>query len=181
MTEIILPEDDRAATYRTDIAGWVSREGRFFGDGAAAEDMARYTGATHRRCKSCGDVIENRWTTCAACVEKRRRELYLVLPEADWDGEAPLYSDARDCFYSDLDEAKEDLYEGETLADLRLILCEPVYARPLELDYFEDQLPENDYVPPALEDAIEEFNNAINRVLVSWKPGKKRLKMEDVR
>lgn len=53
----------------------------------------------------------------------------------------------------------------------------PDHARPLELDYFEGQLPEDNYAPAELEDAIEAFNAAIERLVLSWRPGKKRLKI----
>ena len=31
--EIVMQDSDEAATYRTDIKGWVSRNGRYYGDG----------------------------------------------------------------------------------------------------------------------------------------------------
>lgn len=174
--DIILPEDDRAATYRTDICGWVSRNGKFYGEGERAEEIARLAGATHWRCDDCGTIIENRYTRCSTCSDKRAMARYLSLPEADWDGEAPLYSYTTSEFYNDLDEAEDRLDDGQTLDDLRLVICVPEYARPLDLDLFEDQLPEDVDAPDELQDAIDTFNESIKGLQLSWEPGKTRIR-----
>lgn len=84
-TDIILPSDDRAATYRTDITGWVSRDGKYCGDD---ERLARLVGATHRACADCGVSTLKTYMICPACRDKRAEQRYLALPQAEWDGEA---------------------------------------------------------------------------------------------
>ena len=42
---IIMEESPEAAEYRTDISGWVSCNGNYYGKD---ERMARYDGATHK-------------------------------------------------------------------------------------------------------------------------------------
>ena len=52
--KIVMYDSPEAATYRTDIKGWVSRDGHFYGDnGPSAEHGARWSGCTHMNCK-CG-------------------------------------------------------------------------------------------------------------------------------
>lgn len=53
-SEVILTTSEKAATYRTDICGWVDRHGRYHGSDEAG---ARRSGATHVACK-CGELID---------------------------------------------------------------------------------------------------------------------------
>lgn len=182
MTDIIFPDDPRSATYRTDICGWVSRDGRFFGEGPQVEELARAAGATHVHCNSCGAPVESRryYRLCALCKIRQEAARFLDMPEAEWDGKAMLYSQTLDRYYTDMDAVHDELDEGGALTDLQLVICEPIYARQLASDFFEDQLPDDPYIdpPPDLEDAIEAFNKAVEGLILSWEPGKKRLRIE---
>ena len=86
-----------------------------------------------------------------------------------------LYSKTSDRYYSDPYEAEDDLEDGETIASLRLVLCEPQYAPSLETDYFDDVLPSDDDPPDELLEAIDAFNKALDGKVFSWRPGKYRL------
>ena len=106
------------------------------------------------------------------------RDKYINLKEAHWDGEAMVYSESLEKFYYSPDEAIEDLEEGQTIEYLMLVICEPVYARKLEIDDWTDDLGDSDEGPDWLEEAIEVFNQTINgKPPLSWAPGKTRLVM----
>lgn len=175
---VITPDSPEAATYRTDIRGWVSRRRRFFGDGAHAEYAARHDGATHRTCEDCGDVFPQGYSTCCAtCRQKRDVARYNERPRAKWDGKAMLYSEALDKFFDTPEDAMDYAYLEDDenpmpLEDMRLVICEPDYARTIDSDYWQDQLPDDGELPAEIEDALAEFNEAISGVLLSWNPGK---------
>lgn len=48
--DIVFEADDVAANYQTNISGWVSRNGFFYGNN---EQSARRDGATHVLCSEC--------------------------------------------------------------------------------------------------------------------------------
>lgn len=177
--KIILPDSQEAATYRTDIAGWVSRDGIFYGDGPKGERVARYIGCTHVLCKRCGEPTPKEHSLCDACTALYNADRYAAMPRAKWDGEAPLYSEVTEEFYGDLNAVGDTLKDGQTLADLRLVICEPVHATPLETDYFSDDLPDDGELPQQILDAIDAFNAAVAGVILSWRPGKTALDLEE--
>ena len=177
--KIVMRDSPEAAEYRTGLCGWVSRRGLFYGDRPDSEDMARYDGCTHVACKYCSAPAQKSYTACQECRDKKDLERFEALPRADWDGKAMLYSEARDKYYAGPDDAEDELEEGETLADLRLVVCKPTYARLLDEEYFCDDLPEGeDDVPPVVEQAMEAFNAAVADVIMSWQPGKVALALE---
>ena len=177
---IILPDSPEAATYRTDICGWVSRDGTFYGDGPRGEKVARYVGCTHVLCKRCGEATPKEYSLCDACCDKADAERYAALPRAKWDGETPLYSETNGRFYNTPEEASDDAIEaGVPLADLRLVICQPVYATRLEVDYLSEDLPDDGEIPQQILNAIDAFNEAVAGVILSWAPGKTALDLED--
>ena len=117
------------------------------------------------------------YTQCRGCRDLTYIAEYESMPRAEWDGKAMLYSEARDQYYITPDDAAEDLEEDQTLADLRLVICEPNYVRQLEPDYFCDDLPEDGDVPDDVAEAMEAFNKAVAGIVLSWSPGKKALAM----
>lgn len=179
--EIILPDSPLAAERKT-VTGWVSRNGVFYGDGPHNERTARYAGSTHSKCSDCGTMCDKGWTKCDGCREKAALERFLAMPRAPWDGVQMVYSDARDCYYDSPDDAADMLEEGETLEDLRLVLCKPNYPRRLDEDYFHDDLPEDgDYhsLPASMQEAVEAFNKAVAECPpLSWAPGKTALLLD---
>ena len=178
--EIVMYDSAEAAEYRTDIKGWVSRHGRFFGDGHDSEHLARWDGSTHRPCNLCGKAVEEKhYLACSGCREKRKRERYHAMPVGKWDGEVPLYSEFLDEYFNDTDEALDWMHcdnktSAKTLDDLMLVICEPVYARQIDEDFFCDELPEDGEVPDDIADAIDAFNEVVKGYKLSWVPGKAR-------
>lgn len=173
--KIIMSDSPEAAQFRIDIKGWVSRDGRFFGDGPSAEADARYHSCTHRPCRECGAPTIKRYIKCDACRELADLARYQAMPRTEWDGKVMLYSETTDRFYSDLGEAEDHLDEMEercTLADLRLVICEPNYVRKLDPSDYADDLPEEGDLPDEVHNAIEQFNTAVDGIVLSWSPGK---------
>jgi len=102
---------------------------------------------------------------------------YLNLPLVKWDGESPIYSDVTDRIYRDIDEAESDLGEGQTLIDLRLMPTSPEYVTHLDSSYCEDSLPDDGYgeLPVEVEMAMDAFNKAVEGIVISWSPWRRRL------
>lgn len=169
---------DAAASIQT-VTGWVSRDGYFWGKD---EHMARWSGCTHVTCE-CGAVHTKSRTCCDDCLDKRSLERFHKLPEkADTGGF--LYSDAADRYFSEVSEAEEYAYdEGITLHDLRLIICEPNFMRTVDDEYWEGDLPEDQYledcVPKEVAEKLRELNELIMKMrpVLSWSPGKYRLSL----
>ena len=173
--EVVMIDDPRAATLVT-VAGWRSRDGRFYGDN---EHAARWSGCTHVKCVSCGDPTNKICSVCQSCREKAAEAKYDAMPTAEWDGVAMLYSDSRDEYFSSPEDAEDSLEEGQTLADLKLRICEPEYAKPIYAIDWQDQLPDDCDAPDWLEEAIEQFNAAISgQPPLSWSPSEVALRIE---
>ena len=166
MTEIIMYDSPEAAKPHT-MSGWLSRNGYFYSD----EYVARYNGCTHRPCLECGEPAEKHNCHCKACRNKLDIKRHKARKRKPWDGKAMIYSEALDRYYSDPADALEDA-EEEGIDEPMLRICEPEYARPIENDYFQDQLPEDeDDLPCEVVEAMDAFNAAIKGVILSWVPG----------
>lgn len=178
--KIILPDSPEAATYQPMAGGWVTSDFRLWGKGLGAEKAARYHGCTHVRCQRCGEITPKEYALCDACCNKADAERYAAMPRAKWDGETPLYSERNDRFYNTPEEASDDAMEaGVSVDDLRLVICEPVYATPLCSDYCCDDLPYDADLPDEIADAIDAFNEAVAGVILSWRPRKTALDLEE--
>jgi len=163
---IIMLDSPEAAEPGT-MNGWYARGGYFYFD----ERSARFAGCTHRPCETCGKPVVKSYIYCPECRAKRDADRYNALPTAPWDGIQMVYSEARDEYYASPDEAEDELEEGEDIATLRLVLCDPVYAHYLDLEDFDNELPEMGEAPNALLDAIDAFTAAMDGVVLSWYPG----------
>lgn len=171
--EMILDTDDRAAKRMT-ITGWVSRDGRFYGDD---ERIARYAGCTHRACEDCGQPARKSWLVCDSCRSKREWARWREYPEKPWDGLGALFADAFDEYFFDLDCLYEFCYDNEVTPDeLRLVHCQGQYAPLLDENYLCDVLPEDEYdIPRELADAMEAFNAVARKAgPLSYYPAKVR-------
>lgn len=185
--KIILPDSPGAATYRDDIRGWVSRCGTFCGDGPSGEQTARYRSCTHVPCVRCGTPTPKGYTCCDACRKQAEIERYEAMPRAEWDGEAMLYSQLTGDFYAGIVEAEEaaDEMDGSpTLSDMRLVVCQPVGVRRLDIADVLDGLLSEDNDPPAdtiaaIQAAIDAYNAAVAGFVLSWEPGKTALQLGD--
>ena len=175
--EVVMIDDPRAATLVT-VTGWRSMDGRFYGDN---EHSARWAGCTHVKCRACGKPTKKLYSACQSCRDKAAEAKYDAMPTAEWDGVAMLYSDSRDEYFSSPEDAEDSLEEGQTLADLKLHICEPKYARPIDYSNWHDQLPSdsNCDAPYWLEDAVDQFNAAISgQPPLSWSPSEVALRIE---
>ena len=175
--EVVMIDDPQAATLVT-VTGWRSRDGRFYGDN---EHAARWGGCTHVKCWTCGEPAVKGDTDCRQCRDSSAKAKYAAMPTAEWDGVAMLYSDGRDEYFYSPEDAEDSLEDGQTLADLRLRICEPEYAREIAASDWEDQLPDDGDcdAPCWLQEAIDRFNASITgHAPLSWSPGKVALRIE---
>jgi hypothetical protein len=178
--KIVMYNSPEAATYRTDIKGWVSRYGLYCGPN---EGLARYTGCTHRPCQKCGKPTKKYYTVCGECWLEAEAEKYKARERKEWDEKCPVYSDALDRFYNSWDEINNAAEENEIeVEDLRLIICEPVFASEIDPEeYYQDLLPdEKGSLPTEIEEAFGRLNEAIRacRAPLSWRPGKFAVRLE---
>lgn len=176
--KIVMRESDDAATYRTDIKGWVSRHGVYFG---TDESTARYDGATHQKCRDCDAVIPVRGSTvCAACSERLDEAKHAAREAEEWDGVSMLYLDrSGDRFFLDLDDVLDycDANDIDDLRSLRLLTTEPVYASQIDPnEHYVDDLSEDGEVPDEIGEAFVALNAAIEACHkpLSWMPTEKR-------
>jgi hypothetical protein len=144
MSDFVLFNSPEAASFRTNIKGWVSRDGVFFGDMTDSERIARYAGCTHRPCDTCGKPAEKMYTLCDECRKKKDDERWEQLPKKEWDGKGMVCVYEGDEYFDDVEIAIESLMEdGMDPKDIRLVETVPVYL--VEIDpneYFVDKLPE---------------------------------------
>ncbi len=171
--EMILPADDRAAKQVT-VTGWVSRDGRFYGDD---ERIARYAGSTHSLCEDCGEPCSKSWLVCDACREKRDVETHAKREVRPWDGICMIYSEVFDKYFNEPSEVLEFLEDAESSfdqSDLRLVLCEPNYPHaPDPGDCYCDELPEDGDVPDEVAEAFAVLAAALEKCApLSWSAGK---------
>lgn len=92
-----------------------------------------------------------------------------------WDGQSPLYSYSRETYYDSLEDAESDLELDETIEDLQLMPCVPFYARPVEYEYWEDELEDGSELPKELQEKIDQFNKDIKNIMLCWLPEHKRI------
>lgn len=162
--EIVLDTDEAAAKLVT-VTGWVSRDGRFFGNKEDSESMARYAGCTHRACQKCGKAAPKTYTACDECREKAATDRYNALPKANWDGSGMIAIWHSDTYFNDWDEVMDYCEEHELpVEQLNLVICQPNYIRELDYGYAIDLLPEDGENPSELDNAIEAFNQAIKKI-----------------
>jgi len=170
-------DSPEAAKFVTNIKGWVDIKGHYWGNDSRSEHMARFSSATIMVCEKCGQDYPNH-SYCRPCATKHQIERYEAMPKQEWDGETPLYSDAADRWFSDASELAEHCEEYECTAEsLRLVICEPVYAREIDESYFCDELPDEQGlmdVDEKLASLLEELNAYIRKreTPLSWTPGK---------
>lgn len=169
-TKPIFPESEEAAKFVTGLSGWMDREGRFWGND---ENMARYSGSTHKHC-DCGAVIDRR-SYCEACARSRDIEKYQSAKKLEWDHKTPLYSQIHDEYIFDTDDLANLMEEAEVTdpEELELFVCKPNYLSEIESDHWADDLPEDGELPSEVEAALEVLNAVIRKAEpVSWSPGK---------
>lgn len=176
--EIVLYSDDTAAQIKT-VTGWVSRDGRFWGND---EHMARYSGCTHRKCE-CGNVIERGYIKCGSCSNKENEVRYFKMPFKVWDGNSAVYCETCEHYFFNEDELVEYCEENNILLlDLRLVICEENYFNEVDYEYWNDILPDDSDgdLPKELEDALAALNSVIKTLpAASYAPGKYRTSISE--
>lgn len=160
-------DSPEAAQLKT-VSGWISSDGRFFGND---ENLARFAGSTHKICE-CGNEMPVSRIVCDSCYAKVRAEKYWKLPFKEWDRETPLVVYDDDKFFWDEDQIIEYLEENElNPEDLKLVICEPRYPSPIDSSYWEDDLPEDHELPDELQNKIVELNKFIKTLEpLGWWP-----------
>lgn len=170
--KIILDTSDGSAKFVMGISGWIDRHGNFFGKD---EKLARWSGATHTHCQSCGKPTTKGWTKCNECREVDAKMRYSLLPKKVWNGE-PVYSEVVEEYFFDEDSVLEYCEMNDVeINDLRLVFCEPKYATQIDPnEYYNDLLPEDGELDAILSDAFEALNKIIreHKEPLSWEPGK---------
>jgi len=173
--KIIMFDSSEAATYRTNIEGWVSSSGRFFGKD---ERAARYEGSTHHTCE-CGNIAKRGYIYCDACNEIKDKERYEKMPFIEWDGETPLVLYRDDKYFWHPEEIEEYCEnEDVNIDDLQLVVCEPNHLDTISFEDWSEILPDDrefrdEY--PELANKIDEINKYIESLpSASWSAGKFR-------
>jgi len=167
--------DSPEAAKKVTVTGWVSTDGRFWGND---EHMARWSSCTHMTCE-CGDKYERMYTMCPSCREKKSIQKYNARPFKEWNGDV-VYADSCDEYFCSEEEIEEYCEEYEVFPkDMRFIICEAVEARGVDEDYWYDDLPDDQTigdVSPEIAKALELLNNTIRdqKAILSWYPGKFR-------
>lgn len=176
MGKMIMMDSPEAATKETKEV-WVSSKKRAFFD----ERAARFDGCTHGECEKCGSPCEKHWMRCEKCRTESRQEVFLKMPEIEWDGKTPLCVFDTDTYFFDSDELEVYCEEHDCKPqNLNLVVCEPVFLRPLSEEYFLDDISNEDAeLPASVRALIDRFNEdlgVINKPIV-WEAGNKRVKI----
>ncbi|MCW7548413.1 hypothetical protein OO184_10785 [Photorhabdus sp. APURE] len=172
----VLDTSPLAAQYKT-VTGWVSREGRFFGED---EYAARWNGADLITCKKNPHhepFQKHSW--CTACRAEAIEKMYAEMSRQKWDGTTPISIFGDDEYFYSLDELLDFCYCNEVQPqDLKLVLCQPVYPKKLDFDdtyeVIMDNRPEDvdiqNYYNPVIDDLIDRINYQIEKLSeISWK------------
>lgn len=177
--KIIMFDSDEAAQKKT-VTGWVSSDGFFYGED---ERSARFMGCTHIRC-ACGMIAEKQYTACESCRNKLKLGKYRAMPFKKWNGADFLYSESADEYFYDSEEIFDYCEEeGIPCESLRLVICEPVYPKEINLsEIYSNLLPDDseDELPEYLVDAENELNQIIReeKEPLSWMPGRYRTEVK---
>lgn len=176
--EIVLDTDEGLVEYRTDIKGWVGKNGRFYGEN---KNMGISDNSTHKTCSE-GHVYGKSWISCPKCSEDGGLKRYLDLPVIEWDEETPIMSYDNDTFFKDIEEVIEYLENDEdiTLEDLRLVICTPNHLNEVNSEFWSDIIPEEhdlkDIVSEEFNKKLAELNEIIDKHgPISWGAGYKRV------
>lgn len=169
--KIVMMDSDEAASIQT-LTGWVDRQGRFWGND---EYQARWSGATHRKCKNKPDEHPTHGTHsyCEECHRESRQAKFATFERAVWAGE-PLVIFDDDQYFFDAESLADYCFEHSLLpSELQLMICEPNYPPEFDLEqHCEEIMPDGDdyyCLPQAVRDAAEALNKALKESApVSW-------------
>ena len=170
--QVIMYDAPEAASIQT-VTGWVSADGRFFGQD---EHLARFCGATHRRCKNNPEHPAHEIRGyCQPCHAEKRAKVFEAMPVKEWDGE-PLVDFDGDRYFFDAGSLHDYLIDSDvSLSALRLCICEPNMPREIDpSDVFSEDLPDNGKISDdQLVAAFDLLNEMIRKAEpLSWSQGK---------
>jgi hypothetical protein len=170
-------DSPEAAQFKTGITGWVSSDGRFFGND---EHLARYAGCTHVLCSDCQAPAAKPYMRCDTCRRKFSVDSYAKLPFEEWDKEKPIcLYDGHNYFFSE--EELIDFLEDNELrgSDVMLVICDPIKYRQIDYGYWGDEAHEDWEPGKELVEAVEKLNGLLRKLPPhSWQPGKIRTSYE---
>lgn len=157
--------DEAPIEFRTNIKGWVSSDGRFWGNGEDAEGMARYHECTHKTC-DCGNTMEKLYTKCSSCRSVASGERYKALEFKEWDGKAPLCLWNDDKFFFDSDQLEEWLEDQENDGSgYRFVLAEKGKMSGVNINEINDEYRTEDEdltdFHPEIAAKVKELNDLI--------------------
>lgn len=169
--KVVMMDSPEAASIQT-LTGWVDRQGRFWGDD---EHMARWSGATHRKCKNKPEEHATHGTHsyCEECHRESRQEKLAEMERAVWGGE-PLVIFDGDQYFFDAESLADYCLENAVLpSELQLMICEPNYPPYFDVEqHCEEIIPDGGdcySLPQAVLDAADALNKAIKESEpVSW-------------
>jgi hypothetical protein len=171
--KIILDTTDESAKFVTNISGWVSRLGNFYGND---ERLARWNGCTHTTCE-CGKIIERDRIKCFNCRKKASDEKFQSLHKQEWDEKTPITLFDGDEYFFDRESLENYCEEYKlNINELQLVLCKPIYVSELDPnDIYCDDLSEDTYIEDidsGLAEKFRELNKYIkdNKIIISWYP-----------
>lgn len=180
--EVILNTDPNIVEFKTNIEGWVGKDGRFYGKD---KDMAIYANSTHKKCDK-GHTYPKTWINCPTCRELGLPKKYLRLEEKEWDGVTPLCIYDTDKYFFSEDEIYDYCeYEEIDIKNLQLVICNPNYLWEISTDYWEEVYPEDmdlkDVASKEILEKLKELNELINKETpVSWNAGKFRTTLKPI-
>lgn len=169
--KIILMDDAEAANIQT-LTGWVDRHGRYWGND---EQMARWCGATHRKCKNKPDEhpIHDTHGYCEECHRESRQADFAKMERVVWAGE-PLVIFDSDQYFFDAESLADYCWEKSVLpSELQLIICDPNYPPEFDIEqHCEEIIPDGEdcySLSQQIRDAADALNKAIKESApVSW-------------
>lgn len=172
--KIIMYASDQAATYKTNLSGWVTGDGFYYGKD---ENIARYAGCTHKICE-CGEIVSKSYVRCEKCRHKQSRERYLKLPFKEWDGKEPVCDRDGDTYFFDIDTLNDYMYEHE-LEVIDLLFCGEIGYREIRIDDIADDVHEDWEPSEELCEKVEALNKYLRSLPChSYTPGKIRTTYE---
>lgn len=174
--EMVLYDAPEAATFKEGLKGWVSSNGQYWGND---EHMARWCGATHKKCETCGSINEIR-SYCRPCRDNKMAEKFDKYPVEKWDGETPLCLFDSDVYF--FEEAILDYLADNPDEDPRICKCRPNYLSQVNEDNWCDDLPDDGELPDEVATALEALNKAIAEAgPVSWYEDEIAIDVADLR
>lgn len=174
-SKVIMYDSPEAASIQS-VTGWVSSCGHFWG---ANEDQARWSGSTHKKCNNNAEhEIFSKHSYCYECHIEKRQAKFESLEIVEWDGKTPLNLFYTDFYFFDAEQVYEYCADhGVSAESLQLVLCVPINMGEVEADYWCDAFAEEVLLPPEVEAALSDLNEAIQKYgkSVSWSPDNKRV------